>query len=124
MKTRLLKIIRKDRRYSIEHRHHIEGYPYSGWWYLIDHKSLKHSRNKKLIEIVKLYLFFMVAKRKILLSKFIVFVSALIIFLLLYSCKEERIEIWNPYTSDVSNDSLSDTIDINEKMMLMELEEK
>lgn len=52
MKTKLLKIIRRDKRFVIEHKYYRAGFPFSGWWYLTDtklHRMVRHKRIKNIV---------------------------------------------------------------------------
>lgn len=52
MKTKLLKTVRRDKRFIIEHKYYKAGFEHSGWWYLTDtrlHKMVRHKRIKNIV---------------------------------------------------------------------------
>ena len=55
MKTKLLKILRADKRFIIEHKYFQPGFQFSGWWYLTDTKLHKMVRHKQIKNIVNEY---------------------------------------------------------------------
>lgn len=105
MKAKLLKILRKDKRYSITHRHKIDGYPYSGWWYLTDHKLEISHRSKKLADCVNDYYTLIQGKIQIRKYKIIVFLCLLFLIIFFSSCVENEppVEVWNPYTNSIDS---------------------
>lgn len=52
MKTKLLKRIRNEKRFLVEHRGYVGGYQYSGWWYCEDLKMKKTVRHKRLKNVL------------------------------------------------------------------------
>lgn len=117
MKTRLLKKIRSDKRFTLEHRGHVPGYYYSGWWYVSDLKLNRNVRHKKIQNVlnwlVNIY-------RWQFWLKFSAFtLVSIIIILLTISCEPERKEIWNPISKQIiDTNQLKDTTGLYNDLMI------
>ncbi len=119
MKTKLLKIIRKDRRFTISKKGIVKGYNYSGWWYLHDMQLNLSTRNKSLKPILKEYLRMLTFRNQMKIYRALFFGLGIVLTMILFTgCDEERIEMWPEKSVLTDQDSIQ--IRQQEKIYLME----
>jgi hypothetical protein len=108
MKSKLLKSIRNNKRFTIEQRHTKPGFEHSGWWYLTDNKTKVEYRDKQLMVIIVSYVMAqrLLIKWRIITAVLLTCAGCILLFMFA-GCQNVAIGEKNPYIYKYSQDSMS-----------------